>query len=84
MSEEQTEPSPSPEIPQAVVQARSRFSLVWLIPIVAALIGAWLAYKAYSEQGPSITITFATAEGLEAGKRLGRSRRSRSAEASLM
>jgi paraquat-inducible protein B len=51
-----------------VVQTRSRFSLVWLIPLVAAAIGAWLAYKAFSEQGPRITITFKTAEGLEAGK----------------
>jgi paraquat-inducible protein B len=35
---------------------------------VAALIGAWLIYKAQSERGPTITITFQTAEGLEAGK----------------
>jgi len=36
--------------------------------MVAALIGGWLAYKALSEKGPTITITFETAEGLEAGK----------------
>src|SRR5262249_21122438 len=45
-----------------------RFSLVWLIPIVAAAIGAWLAYKAISEQGPEITISFESAAGLAAGK----------------
>ena len=61
-------PLPDPSLPTAVAQPHSRFSLVWLIPLVAAVIGAWLAYKAISEQGPRITITFKTAEGLEAGK----------------
>ena len=32
--------------PRAVVQAASRFSFVWLIPIVAVAIGAWLGWKA--------------------------------------
>jgi paraquat-inducible protein B len=52
----------------AVVEQRSRMSLVWVIPIVAALVGAWLTYHTFSERGPAITITFETAEGLEAGK----------------
>ena len=56
------------QLPEAVVQERSRFSIVWLIPLVAAAIGGWLAYKAFSEQGPTITISFKSADGLEAGK----------------
>jgi paraquat-inducible protein B len=36
--------------------------------LVALLIGGWLAYKAITEKGPTITITFKSAEGLEAGK----------------
>lgn len=52
----------------AAVKRRGGISLVWLVPIVAALIGAFLAYRAYTEQGPTITLTFQTAEGLEAGK----------------
>ena len=56
------------ELPDAVVQTRKRFSIVWVVPVVAALIGGWLAYKALSEKGPTITITFESAEGLEAGK----------------
>jgi len=51
-----------------VVVSRRPVSLVWLIPIVALLIGGWLAYKAYTERGPSIRIEFKTAAGLEAGK----------------
>jgi paraquat-inducible protein B len=42
--------------------------LVWLIPLVAALVGGWLAIKSVLDRGPVITITFKTAEGLEAGK----------------
>jgi paraquat-inducible protein B len=59
-----------PELPEAVAVPRSRRSvqLVWLIPLVAALIGGWLAVKAILDKGPTVTIAFATAEGLEIGK----------------
>ncbi len=43
-------------------------SLVWLIPIVAALIGIALMVKIVIDRGPVITISFHTGEGLEAGK----------------
>lgn len=56
------------ELPEAEVAARGRLSMVWLIPLVALVIGAWLAYKAYSEQGPTVQISFKNAAGLEAGK----------------
>ena len=61
--------SPEENIPKAVVtRPKRRFSLVWLIPVVAALIGGWLVVKAISEKGPEITIYFKSAESLEAGK----------------
>lgn len=56
------------ELPEALVDDGRRVSLVWLIPLVAVLAAAWLGYRAYSEQGPLVTIVFQTAEGLEAGK----------------
>ena len=43
-------------------------SLIWLIPILAAVIGISLAVKTWIQHGPQITITFHSAEGLEAGK----------------
>ena len=58
----------SPELPQAAVGGRRRFSLVWLIPIVAAIAGAWLVYTTFAERGPTITITLQAASGLEPGK----------------
>jgi len=58
------------DIPDAVAEPKNRHSLqlVWLIPIVAAIIGGTLAVRTYLQKGPEITITFKTGEGLEAGK----------------
>src|SRR5574338_760109 len=58
----------APELPRAAVGDKRRFSLVWLIPIVAAIAGAWLVYTTFAERGPTITITFPFASGLEPGK----------------
>ena len=43
-------------------------SMIWLIPLVAALIGIGLVARILLERGPEIVLTFKTAEGLEAGK----------------
>src|SRR5215472_6900377 len=45
-----------------------RISIIWLIPLVAALIGAWLAWDTLSKEGPTITVSFNTAEGLQPGQ----------------
>jgi len=47
---------------------KRRISIVWLVPLLALAVGGWLVYKAISEKGPTITITFKAATGLEAGK----------------
>jgi paraquat-inducible protein B len=59
---------PSDELARPQLQRRRGMSPVWAIPIAAALVAAWLACTTLAAQGPRITITFATAEGLEAGK----------------
>jgi paraquat-inducible protein B len=58
------------DVPTAMAVSKRRWApqLVWLIPIVAALIEGWLAVKTILEKGPTVTILFKTAEGLEAGK----------------
>lgn len=58
----------NPEVPSAEVSRIRGISLVWIIPIVAALIGGWLAYKTLSERGPLVTIAFKKAEGVQAGE----------------
>lgn len=55
-------------LPHSELKPRSRISIIWLVPFVALLIGAWIAYQVWSEMGATITITFKTAEGLDAGK----------------
>ncbi|HEX3061450.1 MAG TPA: MlaD family protein, partial [Usitatibacter sp.] len=64
---------PAPQdagIPQAAARKPGMRWLqpVWIIPIVAALIGGWLAFQHFINRGPTIEIRFRTAEGLEAGK----------------
>ena len=63
-------PAGAGELPTPVIEPRKRWapSLVWLIPLVAAVIGLSLVAKAVIERGPSVVIDFKTAEGLEAGK----------------
>lgn len=61
-------PPGEPEIPAAVLARRRSISIVWLVPLVAALVAGWLAYRAVSERGVTVTIHFETAEGLEPGK----------------
>ena len=56
------------ETEELVVEKARGLSVIWLIPLVALLIGGWLAYKTLSEQGPTITITFKQPGSLEAGK----------------
>ncbi len=54
--------------PRPDIKKRRSISIVWIVPLVAVLIGGWLVYKAVTEKGPTIYITFRTAEGLVAGK----------------
>lgn len=42
--------------------------MVWVIPIIAAVVGAWVAISRIESEGPKIEIIFGSAEGLEAGK----------------
>ncbi len=68
MTEENQEPTQQEQIRDAEIRAKRRFSIIWIVPLVAVITGGWLLYKAWSETGPTITITFDTAEGLEAEK----------------
>ncbi len=59
-----------PNVPgaRAVPKKRTRLSFVWIVPIVAAAAGVWIAVTAILNKGPEITIIFQSAEGLEANK----------------
>ena len=52
----------------AKIKSHNRISKIWFIPFVALAIACWMMVDAYVNRGSEITITFANAEGLEAGK----------------
>ena len=57
------------EIEEALWQKkRKTISTVWIVPIVALIVGAWLIIQSINEKGPVIHITFKSAEGVTAGK----------------
>lgn len=45
-----------------------RLSMIWVVPAVALLIGAWMLYNGFVNRGPLITLEIKNAEGIEAGK----------------
>lgn len=52
----------------STINNKPSFSVVWLLPLIAFIVSAWLIYKSVSEKGLVITIDFPTAEGLEVDK----------------
>jgi len=65
-----TEDADLANIPQAsrAPKRRAKLSVVWIIPVVAALVALGIAVQRILTEGPTVTITFRAAEGLEAGK----------------
>ncbi|WP_300751772.1 MlaD family protein [Janthinobacterium sp.] len=68
MSEKESESASVVAEPDVDKASRWLPSLVWLIPLLAALIGAVLVTKSILDQGPTVTVSFKSAEGLEPGK----------------
>jgi len=50
------------------ISQKSGPSIVWLIPLVTLVVGAWLMARSILDEAPTISISFNTAEGIEAGK----------------
>lgn len=59
-----------PDIPNAALKQKksSSISVVWIIPIIAAVIGGWLVFQKATETKAVAEVTFESASGLEAGK----------------
>ncbi len=56
------------ETPQATISNRRKLPAIWIIPLIAFVLGIWMVLNFYLTRGPQITITFSTAEGIEADK----------------
>jgi len=52
----------------ATVTHKRKLSGVWVVPGIALLMGIWMVIYTLQSQGPEVTITFSTAEGIEEGK----------------
>ena len=56
-------------IKEAIWQERKKgISTVWIVPVVALVIGMWLFYESWSQRGPEIVISFKSAAGIQADK----------------
>lgn len=53
---------------RAVVKRKRGISFIWVLPIIAALIGAWLLYKGVVEAPIAVVINFESAEGISVEK----------------
>lgn len=58
----------SPTVVTPELRAAQRWNVVWVVPILALLIGGWLLYRNISSKGPEVRIRFETADGIVAGK----------------
>jgi paraquat-inducible protein B len=65
-----TDPIEPDKLPQATVvrKKRMRLSIIWIIPLLAALVAIGIAIQRVRSEGPTITITFKVANDIEAGK----------------
>lgn len=53
---------------QATVKKGRSVSSIWIIPIIALVLGLYMVVHTWLTEGPEITIAFDTASGLEQGK----------------
>ncbi len=56
------------DLPMAKTRPASNWSAIWVLPLIALLIGGWLAWRAYSEAGIEIQVMFESGDGIQAGK----------------
>jgi len=53
---------------QATVRKISQWSPIWIVPVAAVLIGSWMLYHTFQNQGPTVTLLASNAEGIISGK----------------
>jgi paraquat-inducible protein B len=57
-----------PDFPTAKVKQRAKLSLIWLVPVVAALVAGLLVFQQIRKIGPTVTIQFQDGSGLQANQ----------------
>ncbi|TCW00006.1 PqiB family protein [Biostraticola tofi] len=60
--------TPTTPTETAEVKIKRRISPFWLLPLIALMIAGWLVYSTIQERGSTVTIDFASADGIVAGR----------------
>ena len=69
MADSQASTDPAEELPEAKVKrSKWSFPIVWVVPLLAAIVAGYLVYDRVREFGPKITITFKDAAGIRPGE----------------
>lgn len=53
---------------EAVIVESEGFSRIWIVPVLALLIGLWLGWQQYQNRPVPVTVSFASGEGIAIGK----------------
>lgn len=56
------------DLPTAKTRPASNWSAIWILPLIALIIGGWLGWRAYSQSGIEIQVRFESGEGIQANK----------------
>jgi paraquat-inducible protein B len=56
------------DLPQAKIAEQTRISIIWIVPLIAAIAVGWLVFKNVRAAGPVITIRFNDGDGLQANQ----------------
>jgi paraquat-inducible protein B len=55
------------DIAKPTINERNRFSVIWIVPLVALVLGLWMVVDKKMSEGPLVVVSFKTAEGIVAG-----------------
>lgn len=61
------QPNTAPSVPPEIRRAQ-RWNIVWVVPLVAMLLGAWMLFRHFTSAGPIAHVSFETAEQISASK----------------
>lgn len=56
------------ELKTAKTRRTTNWSAIWILPLIALLIGGWLGWRAYNQAGIEIQVYFPSGDGIQAGK----------------
>ncbi|APC17497.1 mammalian cell entry protein [Pseudomonas frederiksbergensis] len=56
------------DLPKAKTRPASNWSAIWVLPLIALMIGGWLGWRAYNETGIEVQVRFESGEGIQANK----------------